>query len=178
MTDWASIVQEHGSIVWRTVRKLVPDEHAAADCFQETFIAAMKFARRTPVQNWPALLTHLATARALDHLRMQRRDPAVSSSLLQGVEIPSAAQLPLEQAQQNELFDHLRAALATMPANMAEACCLRFIEQFSYEDIAEQLGITVNHVGVLLTRAKTELQRQLTPFSSGFVTRTTEEVRQ
>jgi RNA polymerase sigma-70 factor (ECF subfamily) len=92
------------------------------------------------------------------------------------VESPSLTQRPVERAQENELFDCLRGALVEMPENMAEACCLRFIEQFSYEDIAVELDITVNHVGVLLTRAKAELKRHLAPFSPIDVNRTIEEV--
>lgn len=176
--DWPGIIEQHGPVVWRTVRKLVPDEHAAADCFQETFVAALKFTRHKSVENWPAFLTHLSTARALDHLRKHGRDQLKRSSELEGLESSPAVQRPLQQAQQSELFDHLRAALAAMPANMAEACCLRFIEQFSYDDIAAQLGITVNHVGVLLTRARAELKRHLAPFSPGVASPISEEVRQ
>ena len=39
-----------------------------------------------------------------------------------------------------------------------EACCLRFLEDLSYGEIAEELKITVNHVGVLLNRAKVALR--------------------
>lgn len=69
-------------------------------------------------------------------------------------------------AEENELFDHLRRALAKMPADQADACCLRFLEMMSYEEIADELGLTVNHVGVLLHRAKSALQTQLADFQS------------
>ncbi len=45
MTDWSQILKEHGDIVWRTVSRLLIDGTDAADCFQETFIAALEFSR-------------------------------------------------------------------------------------------------------------------------------------
>jgi len=164
MTDWPRIVDEHGGAVWRTVRKLVADDHAAADCFQETFVAAWKAARQRPVHNWPAFLTHLATARGLDYLRKRRRQAPGPSLVMAEGERLSPSRPPLEQAQESELFDRLREALAALPDDHAQVCCLRFLEELSYEQIADQLGITVNHVGVLLHRAKSELRQLLAPF--------------
>src|SRR6478736_6162024 len=75
MTDWSQIVAEHGTLVWRTARRLLTQEADAADCFQRTFLAAVELAQRETVRHWPALLRRLATARALEQLRerMQRR---------------------------------------------------------------------------------------------------------
>src|SRR5713226_2297346 len=68
MTDWPLILAEHGPTVWRTVYRLL-DHHAdALDCYQETFLAAWRFAERAPVADWPSFLTSLATRRAMDRL--------------------------------------------------------------------------------------------------------------
>ena len=69
MTDWDAVVSQHVAIVQRTVYRLVGNHADAWDCIQETFLEAVKIDRREPVRNWPALLRHLATARALDLLR-------------------------------------------------------------------------------------------------------------
>jgi DNA-directed RNA polymerase specialized sigma24 family protein len=39
--------------------------------------------------------------------------------------------------------------------------CLVCIEELSYREVAEQLGLTVNHVGVLLNRARAKLSEKL-----------------
>ena len=36
----------HGGVVWQTVYRIVGRDADAADCFQETFIAAMRVAGR------------------------------------------------------------------------------------------------------------------------------------
>ena len=69
MTDWEAVVGQHVEIVRRTVYRLVGNDADAWDCVQETFLEAVKIDRREPVRDWPALLRHLATARALDLLR-------------------------------------------------------------------------------------------------------------
>ena len=72
---------------------------------------------------------------------------------------------PPAVAEENELFHQLREGLAELPADQAEACCLRFLESLSYEQIADELDVTVNHVGVLLHRAKLSLKNRLAAFA-------------
>ena len=71
--EWTLLVREHSPLVWQAVYRLTAHHADAADCMQETFLAAWKVARRQAVRNWPALLQHLATARAVDHLRRRVR---------------------------------------------------------------------------------------------------------
>lgn len=73
MTDWEAVVSQHVGIVRHTVYRLVGNHADAWDCIQETFLEAVKVERREPVRNWPALLRRLATARALDLLRVRYR---------------------------------------------------------------------------------------------------------
>ena len=165
MTDWPKILSEHGGIVWKTVRRLIDDDVDAGDCFQETFVAALQFSRKHTVRNWPGLLKRLATVRALDQLRKQMRNSTVQLSVDGADEVPCQRTSPSAMAEQNELLDQLRSTLAAMPPDQAEVCCLRFLENLSYEQIAEELGLTVNHVGVLLHRAKSLLQIRLAAFA-------------
>jgi RNA polymerase sigma factor (sigma-70 family) len=161
MPDWTEILARHGGIVWKTVRRIVGNDDDARDCFQETFVAAWEYSQKHEVSNWPGLLKRLATVRALDHLRRQARKTAVPLLEQRSIE---RTRLPSTVAEENELFDRLRSTLATMPADQAATCCLRFLERLSYDEISEQLGVTVNHVGVLLHRAKSTLQTELAEF--------------
>lgn len=60
-----------------------------------------------------------------------------------------------------ELAEHLRKALSTLDPRQAQVFCLACLEELSYREIAEQLDVTVNHVGVLLSRARSSLQKRL-----------------
>jgi DNA-directed RNA polymerase specialized sigma24 family protein len=63
MTNWDAIVANDGLMVWRTLWRLLANRHDVEECFQETFLAALKVSRRQAVDSWPALLCTLATAR-------------------------------------------------------------------------------------------------------------------
>jgi RNA polymerase sigma-70 factor (ECF subfamily) len=165
MTNWPEILTQHGGIVWKTIRRLIEDDADARDCFQEVFVAALEFTQTRTVRNWPGFLKRLATTRALDLLRKRLRTAVVRRTLNSIAEPSSPSLPPCSVAEENELLDQLRAALAILPTDQAEVCCLRHLEGFTYEQIAEELGVTVNHVGVLLHRAKSQLQVQLAKFA-------------
>jgi len=64
--DWQMIVKKHGPAVWQTAYRLLGNHTDAADCFQETFVSALKVSRKQRVRNFSALLVRLATMRAID----------------------------------------------------------------------------------------------------------------
>jgi RNA polymerase sigma factor (sigma-70 family) len=62
-----------------------------------------------------------------------------------------------------------------MDARQAEVFCLACLEDMAYREIAERLGLTVDHVGVLLHRAKTTLRERLGAHSPSPTTLRSEE---
>ena len=73
MTDWDDIVARHGRLVWETAWRMLGNHADASDCYQTCFMDAIKLAQRETVRDWPAALRRLATARALDILRVKYR---------------------------------------------------------------------------------------------------------
>jgi RNA polymerase sigma-70 factor (ECF subfamily) len=68
---------------------------------------------------------------------------------------------PDRRAEDAELSDRLREALAGLPAQQAEAFCLHCLESWSYQEIARHLAVTVDAVGVLLYPARRRLRDRL-----------------
>ena len=159
--DWPQIVELHGPMVWRIARRLLNHETDAADCFQRTFISAWELSRREPIGNWAPLLNRLAHARALDRLRQRKRETRRETMIPEEGAADLKAANPLQAAGASELAEHLRQALADLDPRQGQVFCLACLEGFAYEEIAEQLRITVNHVGVLLNRARTFLRARL-----------------
>lgn len=166
MTDWREIVEQHGQAVWQTAFRLLGNHADAADCFQKVFLDALQVSRREAVHHWAALLRRMATARALDLLRDRYRRQSHIEPLAAGTKTPEEAPLPEQLAEAAELSDQLRLALSQLPKRQAEAFCLRSLEGLSYEDISERLAVDVNHVGVLLNRARKRLRQLLDRFVS------------
>jgi RNA polymerase sigma-70 factor (ECF subfamily) len=163
MSDWASILSEHGATVWRTVYRLLNDHADALDCYQETFLAAWRLAERQPVVAWHALLVRLATRRAIDRLRQRVRTRARFTAL-DGVPEPATdAGCPLRQAGAAELLDRVRQALARLPPKQAEVFWLSCMEGQSHQQISQALHVSTGEVRVLLHRARAHLARVLEP---------------
>jgi RNA polymerase sigma-70 factor (ECF subfamily) len=160
MVDWNGIIDREGPAVWRTVCRLLTHRADAEECFQETFLAALELWRRQPVRSPRAALQRLATARAIDRLRQryrrtQRESPRRSAA------VADPAPSPADRAAAAELAQALRAALADLPDRQADVFCLHCLEGFSYTEVAETLGVSVDSVGVLLHRARAKLRAAL-----------------
>jgi len=161
IVDWPHIVRTHSPLVWRTAYRLLGDQADAADCLQETFISALEVTRRDEVHNWPCLLQRIATFRAVDRLRQRHRQYRGRETVPHFSEVPAANPGPVEASEAMELIAQLRRVMADQPAQQAAAFALRELDGLSYSDIAEQLGIEVNAVGVLLHRARQRLRELL-----------------
>jgi RNA polymerase sigma-70 factor (ECF subfamily) len=154
------IVTEYGPLVWRTAQRLLANHADTADCFQETFLAALELSRREPVRNVSGLLVRLATTRAIDRLRQRGRQERRPADAANG-EPSAGATDPHEEVQAQELVGQLREAIGELPAQEAKVFCLRYLNDMSYRQIAKELSIGTSAVGVSLYRAKARLRQAL-----------------
>ncbi len=159
--DWQVIIKNHGPIVWQIAYRLLGNHEDAADCFQETFVSALKFSQRQNVRNFPALLTRLASARAIDQLRRRFSQSQYRTAHADWDSVPCANSGPVQHAQQQELTMQLRKALSQLPPQEAQVFSLRYLNDMSYRQIAKIIGIKTNAAGVLLHRARAKLRKSL-----------------
>jgi RNA polymerase sigma-70 factor (ECF subfamily) len=152
------IIEQHGPAVWKTAYRLLGNRADAGDCFQETFVSAIKFCRNRKVRNFSGLLTRFATARAMDQLRRRFRRENVGSSVASPSAVSRPNPGPAQTIQRQELTDRLRDSLSKLPPREAQAFCMRHLNDMSYKQIADELGVTTNAAGVLIHRAKAKLR--------------------
>ncbi|MCK5226223.1 MAG: sigma-70 family RNA polymerase sigma factor [Planctomycetes bacterium] len=158
--DWQSIINKHGPVVWRTAYRLLGNYADSADCFQETFISALEIRRNGHIHNFKALLTHLATVRAIDKLRHRfyRSKNRINMDVADLDDIAGGQPAPEQKLQSQELSEKLRQSLSQLQPQEAEIFCMRYLDNFSYRRIGKQLKINTNTVGVLLHRARVKLK--------------------
>jgi RNA polymerase sigma-70 factor (ECF subfamily) len=156
--NWQVILQKHAKLVWQTSYRLLGERCDAEDCFQETFISALKTAKRQRIRNISALLVHLATRRAIDMLRKRCSQLQADISNIDTTRLQSSNPGPLQQVYRDEVISRLRKALTELPEQQANAFCMRYLSDMSQKQIAERLGVTANAAGVLVHRAKESLQ--------------------
>jgi RNA polymerase sigma-70 factor (ECF subfamily) len=159
MPDWAEILSRDGPAAWRAAYRIVGNRADADECFQEACLAALNISRRQNVRQWSALLRRLAAARAMDRLRQRQRRRARE----QVADIGSLAggDPPSQRMEGQESADRLRTVLAKIPSQQAELFCLHCLEDWSYQEIADELGISTSRVGVLIHRARSKLAKLL-----------------
>jgi RNA polymerase sigma factor (sigma-70 family) len=162
--DWGRIVAEHGPAVWATVLRILKHRADAEDCYQQTFLDAVRSARRREAKNWAALLVSIATRRSIDRLRERiagrnRGGDASAPVCVSASGASTSSGSAGVHVRELELRDTLRAGLARLPKMQAVAFWLRGVEELSYTEIAAELGIDANEVGVLIHRARASLKR-------------------
>ena len=104
---------------------------AADDCFQETFIAALRaYPRLRPGSNPRAWLFTIARSKAIDHHRAARRRP------LPVAEVPErAAPATTHESPDGDLW----AAVRALPEKQRAAVTLRFVCDLSHREIGRVL---------------------------------------
>src|SRR5262245_14680589 len=157
MMDWGAILAEHGPTVWRTAYRLLDHHHDAQDCYQETFVAAFRFAQSQTIADWPSFLVSLATRRAMDRLRQRYRSGRRSISIDALPEPLSEVDDPLQLARAAELMERVREGMAELPDKQAEVFWLSCLEGLSHQQIADHMAIPPGEVRVLLHRARARL---------------------
>jgi len=133
----------------------------AADATQETFVKVLE---RLPqlmgreLQFGPYLLT---AARHASYDAIDRRRRAAPSAELPDSAVPVGAG-DFDDAERGALLEahqeQIRAANETLPPRQREALALRELEELSYDEIAEIMGMNRNSVAQLLSRARIGLR--------------------
>jgi RNA polymerase sigma-70 factor (ECF subfamily) len=159
--EWQKIINEHGPAVWQSAYRLLGNHADASDCFQETFVCAVRICRHQPVRNLSALLSRLVAARGIDMLRRRLRNQKNNGDLAKMSPSHAADDEPAQHLQKQELAESLRRAMAKLPRQEAAVFYLRYLDEMTYQQIADELGITISAAGVLLSRAKTRLRKYL-----------------
>ena len=145
-------------MVWSTVARILKHREDSLDCCQDVFTEALRCSRRSAVRDWGAFLRWLATRRAIDHLRRRQARATVSGNVLQVEDLAASA---TEDVAFNELVEVVRKELGKLPDRQAEAFWLVCVEERSYEEVADQMGIQRNALGVLVHRARQHMRTRL-----------------
>jgi RNA polymerase sigma-70 factor (ECF subfamily) len=161
MDEWDKVYERYGALVWATVYRILGDHARALDCCQDVFAEVLDRCQTGQVRDWAAFLRWLATRRALDCLRRHRAENGRFEPSGDVGDVPALALPPDAAAHLHELEARLKRELILLPPQQAEAFWLLSVEQMSYREIGEQLGVDANHVGVLVHRARQQLRETL-----------------
>ena len=164
---YRALVERHSRAVLTLVARMVRNQGVAEELSQDAFVKAFgalrSFDPSYKFSNWILRIAHNV---AIDHLR-KARPPIVSidddasgrelADVLADRREPSA----FDRAVRRDFRDDLDAALATLRPEFRRLVVLRYLEDMSYEDIAEVVGLPLGTVKSHLHRARAALGRLL-----------------
>jgi RNA polymerase sigma-70 factor (ECF subfamily) len=145
--------RKHVAEVYQYALAVLGNQPDAEDVTQQTFLNAYRAFQRggrpTKPHNWLIKIAH-------NVCRMRWRQ---SGRRPQEVPLDTAAE-PAARDDEKPSLDEVLSALARLPLNQRAAIVMREVEDRSYAEIAEVLGVTVPAVEALLFRARTTLRAQ------------------
>ncbi len=161
---WEDIVRSHRRKVFNVAYKFVGRHDEAEDLTQDIFIKIFKalhtFDRRANFQTW---LISISRNLCIDHYRSVRKERAIMARDVDasGLSPVSRGRTPLGELEQVDLKSLIRQALAELPANLRQAVTLRDLQEFSYQEIADQLHLPEGTVKSRINRGRLELARHI-----------------
>jgi len=164
------IVTSHARTVYRAARGLGFDDDAAQDLTQDVFTTFLEtidhFEGRSHVRTW---LLGILYRKAQERRRTMRReepaDPADALFESWFTERGMWARHPEDPTRGIDdaaVLVGLNECLHALPKLQREVFHLRQVEELSAAAVSDMVGQSVNHVGVLLHRARTRLRDCLT----------------
>jgi RNA polymerase sigma-70 factor (ECF subfamily) len=157
------IVRRHQRRVYGVAFRIVRRHDVADDVAQETFLRAYQslasFDLGRPFGPW---IGKIAANLAINHVRSPRfrEEPLPEAH----AETPAPDASPLRGVLEDESRATLEAALGGLPAEQRAVFVLRVMDDLSYREIAQSLGISMGTVMSRLSRAREKLREALAPY--------------
>ena len=160
---WGGIYREYAPAIFRFCRRAMPTKEDAEDATMEIFskLWAGKLSQYDQERSFTAWLYRVAANHCWDMLRRRkiRQDKETEDVDTVPLEHPEPSQL--EKLIEERSSEEVRRALDKMGTRARMALVMRYYSDMSYDEIADELGVRRQFVGVVLLRARHELRQAL-----------------
>jgi len=148
---FGQLVRRHHSSVHRAARAVLGStldaEDVAQDVWLHAYVHLAQFQETASFKTW---VHAIARNRAIDHHRLARRrrwyGGSHAAALPARAELRSDARSPEELVLDAELQDRLASAIATLPERLRVLLDLWHTGQYSYEEMAQIVGVRVSTI--------------------------------
>jgi len=155
---FAELVRRHQNAVYSLCYRLVGNAAEAEDLAQEAFLrlyrSAGQFRAGARLRPW---LHKITTNVCLDALRKRKETTLPLDDVIAGdiqPHVHSVDELPEEAYLNREKRLDVQQALLRLPGEYRVALVLRYLEDLSYQEVADALGVPLSTVETRLFRAK------------------------
>lgn len=168
------IVEKYQRKVYRMIYAMIQDKEDALEMTQELFFKVYRhiegFQEQCSFYTW---VYRIAMNLCIDYkrrrkLKIQEYDDAVKQrgDAIGDFPVTSVAsrETPTARLMKEELATKIRQAMDKLPPKHRQVIVLREVEGYSYQEIAEILGISIGTVMSRLHHARKKMQRYLAPY--------------
>jgi RNA polymerase sigma-70 factor (ECF subfamily) len=157
---YEALVERYGGRVYNIALRITHDPDAARDCAQDAFIRAYRALHQyDPVYPFGPWLYRITTNASLNFVQRARGHEITVEELPEHPEPPDAG--PELSAVRKEDVQEVLDAMALLPPAYRAALTLRHMQQLSYQEVADALGIPLGTVKTHLHRARAALKATL-----------------
>ena len=172
---FATLYDRHERRTYNLCYRITGSPEDAADATQETFAAVLERLPRLDGRelNFGAYLMTAARNASYDAIARRKRAlptgdiPDSAAPIGTGGDEPDG---PERRALREAHQEQIRAANEGLPPRQREALALRELEELSYDEVAEVMGMNRNSVAQLISRARINLREGLRQTALGSVT--------
>jgi RNA polymerase sigma-70 factor, ECF subfamily len=148
-----SWLAEHRGIVVKVARSFAPTPADATELEQELWLSLPAYAGLAKPSTW---IYRVCLNTAIVWRRNATRREARIDAGADPARLSAETATPADDADDREILEHLYAGIHALP-KPDRALVLLMLDGLSYREMSEVTGLTENHVGVALTRARQRL---------------------
>ena len=146
----SELIERHSQRVRSYIAMMVKDDDIADDIFQETFIKAVKVideGRYTDSGKFLSWVLRIAHNRVLDHFRREKHNRTINEKEA-GYDMFSTIKLSEGSVEDSMVMSEMQAAIrslvAALPAEQREVVEMRYYAKLSFQEIADETGVSIN----------------------------------
>lgn len=153
---YAELIHRYKNALYRHCFAIVRDENIAEDIAQDTFVTAYyKLATYNIAYKFSTWLFKIGTHKALNYLKKHAKEQPMYESLQEKI----VSKLP--SPERKALHAELESAVDRLRPKYRIAIRLHYWEGMKYEEVAAALSVSEGTVKSWLSRAKTQLRKEL-----------------
>jgi RNA polymerase sigma factor (sigma-70 family) len=144
-----TLVKRSKSKVYTTIYLIVKDRYIAEDLMQEAYIKAidvMKSGRYNEEGKFLPWILRIAHNMAIDHFRKEKRYPTIV--LEDGSKVFNSFEFAEDSVEDMQLkadqVANVRELIKKLPDEQREVLVMRHYEDLSFQEIADQTGVSIN----------------------------------
>jgi RNA polymerase sigma factor (sigma-70 family) len=170
---FADLLERHSDRVFTTIYVIVKDRYVAEDLMQDVFIKAIKTiksGRYNEEGKFLPWILRIAHNLAIDQFRKDKRYPTIimedGSSVFNTLEF---SQAPIEnEFIKQDTHNLLKQYIQELPENQKEVLVMRHYMQMSFQEIAEETGVSINTALGRMRYALINLRKKLKPQENAY----------